>query len=40
MLKRNLVIGTESTLRDRFGGEKLADLGVGGGRWAGLVVAE
>ena len=40
MLKWNLVIGTEATLRNIFGGKELADLSVGGGRGTSLVVAE
>ena len=40
MLEWNLVIRAEAALRDLFGREEVANLSVGGGRWAGLVVAE
>ena len=40
MLKRNLVIGAEAALRNFFGREEVANLLVGCGWWAGLVVAE
>ena len=40
MTEWNLVRRTEPALRYLFGGEELADFGVCGGRWAGLIVAE
>ena len=40
MSEWNLVRWTEAALQDSFSGEELADFGVGGGQWTGLVVAE